>query len=48
MPERSYACDVNVEFKLISKDPGFPVLAQIFSYCRGKKSVPQWKTIHCL
>lgn len=41
MPERSYACDVNVEFKLISKDPGFPVLAQIFSYCRGKKSVPQ-------
>lgn len=47
MPERSYACDFNVEFKLVSKDPGFPVLTHII-HCCSEKSVPQWQTIHCL
>lgn len=40
MPRRSYACDFNVKFKLISKDPGFLILAQIIPCCGGK-SGPQ-------
>lgn len=32
MPERSYACDFNVEFKLVSKDPGLPVLTHIIHF----------------
>lgn len=34
MPERSYACNFNVEFKVISKVPGFAVLVQTIHHCK--------------